>query len=283
MMNKAELSKQAVVAAMRLRREYGIQLNTAICPYDLAHKMGIKVQFLQIPSLEGMYSPAPKQAIILGSERPAGRKRYTCSHEIGHHVFSHGYRLDELESESSQDSPEEYIAQRFAGALLMPQIAISSAIKKRGWDPSRLEPEYAYRLSREFGVGYSTFLSHLGFTFPEISRSYLDSLKKIKLKEIRKKIIGFEIETDVFVVDKYWSKATLDLEIGDWVITPEDCTFENTKFLEKKEGVRGALKACTQGECGINFNTERDIDCRITKKFFFGLAKYQYLEEEENE
>src|SRR3989442_641722 len=108
-MNKSALAADAVRAAALLRANLGIEAAVGLCPYDLAMQLQIKVSFIGAPSLEGLYSPDPRPAIILNSERPAGRRRFTCGHEIGHHVFNHGCRIDELaEDNASGSTPEEY-------------------------------------------------------------------------------------------------------------------------------------------------------------------------------
>src|SRR3989442_233526 len=99
-MNQRMLAAHAARTASLLRGEHHIGLAEGLCPYDLAIKLQIKVCFTEAPSLEGMYSPDPRPAIILGAERPAGRRRFTCAHEIGHHVFQHGCRIDELTEEN---------------------------------------------------------------------------------------------------------------------------------------------------------------------------------------
>ena len=149
-MNTRLLSEQAVRAAGLLRVQHQIGPAHGLCPYDLAIDLQIKVIFISAPSLEGMYSPEPRPAIILNSERPAGRRRFTCAHEIGHHIFQHGYRIDELtEENSSSTSPEEFLAQRFASALLMPKIAVDSAFARRSWSPAAAEAEQFFIVAQE--------------------------------------------------------------------------------------------------------------------------------------
>lgn len=281
-MNKADLGKQAVLAAGRLRSAHGIGTGEGLCPYDLAIKMGIKVSFIQAPTLEGMYSPAPKQAILLGSERPAGRRRYTCAHEIGHHVFNHGSKIDELDGENAFNNPEEYIAQRFAGALLMPALAIRSSLTKRNWKIETLTVDQAFQLSGEFGVGYETFLTHLSFTFLA-HKDHFDELKKKTPKQIRRSIIGREMEEDVYLIDQFWNKKTIDLEVGDIVIVKDKVTVTNQN-LELVEGFTDRYMATKQG-CGqLKFSSDqRTIETRVSKRNQECLAKYRHLEEVEDE
>ena len=95
-MNKSLLANQAVYKASRLRSLNNINPSQGLCPFDLGRKLGISMRLFSIPNLEGMYSITPNLTIIIGSERPLGRRRYTCGHELGHHVFGHGLKIDEI-------------------------------------------------------------------------------------------------------------------------------------------------------------------------------------------
>ena len=52
-----------------------------------------------------------------------------------------------LTSEASRFEPEEFMAQSFAGFLLMPKLAVCNAFKVRGWNPAQSSPEQIYRIS----------------------------------------------------------------------------------------------------------------------------------------
>src|SRR5258708_4172699 len=96
MSTRKDLAREALTAALEIRKNKIKNLVDPICVYDLAEELKIEVRFADIPSLEGMYSSAPRPAIILGSERPAGRRVYTCGHELAHHVFGPGTRVEQL-------------------------------------------------------------------------------------------------------------------------------------------------------------------------------------------
>ena len=50
----------------------------------------------------------PRINIFISSLRPTGRQHFTCAHELGHHIFNHGMKIDELVSkkESSYNDDE---------------------------------------------------------------------------------------------------------------------------------------------------------------------------------
>lgn len=282
-MNYETLAKEAVRAAGNLRRQHGVGVAEGLCPYDLAIKLDIKVSFLAAPSLEGMYSPQPEPAsIILSSERPSGRRRYTCGHEIGHHVFNHGYRVDQLdESNSSASSPEEYLAQRFSSALLMPKIAVDAAFARRGWALNKLSPEQVYTISQEFGVGYTTLIANMQMNLNSITNHQANQLRSVPLSRIRETIIGKDSGSDVFVVDSKWNRSSVDLETNDVLLLPPDASISGSLMSQVSKNSFLALK---QGVVEISFGQDaRKLPLRISKHNFAGLARYRHLEEESDD
>ncbi len=94
-MNKVR-ANQIAAKALQIRKNYLYAgPSIPICPFNLAEAMGFDVRFVKISSFEGMYL-SDKLIILIGAERPEGRKNFTCAHEIGHHVLGHGTVIDEV-------------------------------------------------------------------------------------------------------------------------------------------------------------------------------------------
>ena len=91
---------------MKLRRRVGIELHEAVCPFDIAQKIGVDVRLQITPSMDGVYCQMKNRPplIVLASERPAGRQNFTCSHELGHHEFGYGAHLDEFLNDAALQS-----------------------------------------------------------------------------------------------------------------------------------------------------------------------------------
>lgn len=279
-MNREALAKQAVREAALIRARHGIRPAEGLCPYDLAIKLGIKVSLLDAASLEGMYSPAPEPtSIILSSERPAGRRRYTCGHELGHHVFNHGYMIDELDEEnSSPDSPEEYLAQRFSSALLMPKIAVDSAFSRRGWPTRTLRPEQVYKVAHELGVGYTSLIANMQVNLRSLAPGLATSLSRVPLAEIRQGLAGFEIKTDVYIVDQHWLRPTVDVEVGDLIVLPQGGTINGQTVSPGAASNTFTARASGVGEINLGTGT-RALELRVSKRGFTGLARYRHFED----
>ena len=221
MNSRDKLATVAASAALRLRTKYGLGLLRPICAVDLALKVGIEVRFEPIASLEGIYSAELPQTIVLSTLRPKGRRAFTCAHEIAHHLFQHGSRVELVEAADRLPhwDEKEYLADRFAASLLMPKIAIRNSFVRRGWTPEDCTPEQIYTIAHSFGVGFTTLIRHLERTLFLLSvdqgrnacdvRCCLDSELRSPAAKCR---------PDLVPVDQQWGSQTLDLEVGDLVI-----------------------------------------------------------------
>jgi len=247
---RKQLAREALAAALKLRTSKGRNLVEPICIYDFAEELEIEVRFADISSLEGMYSNAPRPAIIIGSERPAGRRVYTCAHEVGHHHFGHGTRVDEIRSDGAAAAPfdpEAFIAQSFAGFLLMPKLAVCNAFAVRAWKPAQTTMEQVYRISNFFGVRYSGLIHHMANSLGILSGSTAEQLLKIKLKDIRGEFVS-DPKRQLVLVDTFWKGRPIDLEVGDLLVAPADTMCEGRCLIHVERNAKGELfEACQPG------------------------------------
>jgi Zn-dependent peptidase ImmA (M78 family) len=283
---RRSLAKLALLEAERVRGSLGVPRMAPIDPIDLASKYGCEVRFLKLPSLEGIYSPEPRPVIILGAERPAGRKRYTCAHELAHHVFKHGVRLEALKNQTSGQyrSEKEFLADVFAGFLLMPQIAVKRALKDRVWDANTLTPEQAYYLACYFGVGYSTVITQLTSSLHLMSQEYADKLKKTSPKQI-KIHYGVDATSELIFVDYHWNHKTVDLDVGDILVLPQDIvpmSDGKLKIVSQADNGSCAFKAIFSGYSrAVDIRQSWGVNIRISRRHYEGLAQYRYFDESE--
>lgn len=281
------LAKLAAMEAEKMRLFAKVPNTAPIDPFDLAVKCGCEVRFMSLASLEGVYSPEPRPAIVIGSERPAGRRAYTCAHELGHHAFKHGMRIEELDAQKQacSRSPEEFLADVFAGFLLMSQSTVCRALKDRGWEAACLFPEQVYCLASYFGVGYGAVVNHLAYSLRMIPRESAVDLLKTKPKQIKEQY-GAKASSEVVLVDRNWLHRAVDLEAGDTVVVPQKTSVEPGERLQLVEEnadckiYRAVSSGFTRVFCQ---NSEWAVNVRISRKNYEGLAKFRFLEEMEDD
>ena len=286
MNDRRAIARQAIAAALRTRLSLGYGLEHAVCVYDLAEKLGVEVRFLDLPSMEGMYSSASGPTIIVSSLRPSGRRAFTCAHELGHHNRSDGVEIDELveQWDKPRFDPKEFAADCFAGALLMPKMAVSRAFAVRGWSMEECTPEQAYMVAGYFGVGYTTLIHHLRGALQALPDTRAQALLKVSPRKAQSLLLGWQTSQTVVVVDSHWTGRAVDVEVGDLIFVQEgaqadgEC-LEPSPDVEHGELFRAARPGIGRLEAGTTWSTF----VRVSRRDYVGRALYRHWEEEADE
>jgi hypothetical protein len=269
------LAQQAVLAALRFRARRGRVCDQPVCPIDLALEEGVEVRLSALTSLEGMYAPEGP-AIVLGSLRPAGRRAYNAAHELGHHEFGHGLRVDELLGrEPAARGEAEFVADRFGAALVMPKVAVMRSFSVRAWTPETATPAQAFAVAGELGVGYSTLIGYLAGTLGMIRPATSERLRKTSPKAIRAALAGRDHQAGVVVVDRHWYGRAVDVEVGDLLLVDRDVVFDGPALKRLSPGI---LRARAPGVAHLARSTG-DLLVRVMRRGYTGLAIYRHFEE----
>ena len=248
MARKRDLSMMSLKKALHARLESGIQKWESLCVFDLANSLGVDIWFKALSSAEGFYSYDPERpVIIISSLRPYGRQAFTCAHELGHHLFNHGTKLDEITiGQSSFYNEEEFLADQFAAYLLMPKTAIQRYFFEKGIPLNSIKPTDILVASFWFGVGYQTLIHHMEKSLSLIVPSMSQTLLRSKPSSIRRELIGKPIDK-LLLVERKWGRRPVDIEKGtlvgfheeiksliDGVVCKEKASGYNLYLFEKK-------------------------------------------------
>lgn len=280
-MNRQELARTALRCALECRRLAQSALDAPVCVYDLAERAGAEVWFFGGASFAGMYAKDFGR-IFVPAERPAGRRSFTCAHELGHHVFGHGSRVEELNFDrSDNDIPEEVLANTFAAFLLMPRQAVTHAFRRRGMASQNVSPQDLYRVSSQLGVGYDTLVTHMRWSLNLIDHARMRDLTAVQPKEVRRRLLGTVRSGHLVLADDQWEKVAIDLEVGDHAIVPA--------HAEIRGGSVRVIGDCGSGVVlealrpGISQAQSQQNDwasmIRVSRKQFVGRAAYRNLED----
>lgn len=277
-MTRRALATSAVRRAGTLRARLGYGPADAVCPFDIATRIDVEVRFVGVPSLEGMYE-AQTSTVIINSLRPAGRRRYTCGHELGHHLHGHGTSFDGA-GEFVADRTEEFVANHFARALLMPKLAVAAAFNRRGWSVADVTAEQAFIVAQDLGVGFTTLLDQMSVTLHLLDRTVAVQLSKTRPQQLRERLMPGGAEHDVVPVDRHWGARPLDLEVGDVVLCPSGTHFDGA--CVERDGTR--LRASTPGRGELRIAGRTDVvPVRVSRREFVGRARFRHLEEVDDE
>lgn len=281
MLNRRALTYEAAQEAADARDAAGVQQDVPLCAYDLAHILNAGVRFVDV-DMEGMYERGPPSRILLSPYRPLVRRTFNCAHELGHHRFGHGSTIDELKSASAStpqsELPEEILANAFAGFVLMPAIAIQRAFFRRALSPSNATALDMFRVACDFGVGYTTLLTHLTFALDEITNRRRQELEKWKANDLRRMALGYVDSSPMILVDELGEAFTVEVECDYGLLIPSGSTIDGDGLVLERGLPSGDFyRAKKRGLTRVMMKS-RIVDVRIMPPKFIGLAKFRYME-----
>ncbi len=288
MKERKALVLEATRQAISIRTKAGLKLWEPVSIYDFVQEHDIEVWFTDLPTLEGVYYKGTPPRIIITSLRPAGRRIFTCAHEFGHHVFNHGDTIDEIGS-LSKDSPNEFLADCFAGQLLMPKTAVGRAFTDRGWSVETCTPLQAYTIAAWFGVGYTTLIQHMSNMLAILPKKYAATLNKYQPKDIRAEVLGQDITEDLTIVDLQWVDRAIDIQVGDVVHLPANVVIEQVGNYLALECLNADSKATLfrgikPGLCRLySLKTDWAAFVRVSRRGFVGRSIYRHMEDLDDE
>jgi hypothetical protein len=283
---RTTMARSASTSSLRMRASIHAKPWQAIDVFDLAQSIGVEVRFANIASMEGMYLRQELPVILIASERPAGRQRFTCAHELGHHVFGDGSRVDELfetGTERRQRGDEELRADMFAGLLLMPKTAVQHGFAVRDLKLSTVTAMDVFRVTCWLGVGYTTLLKHLKYALHIIPEDRFQDLMRYSPKSIRESVLESQESGDMIVADERWDSRPIDLRVGDVLLAPTGASIEGRACAHKAELESGSLFAAVMPGVARVETTSWAAFVRVARRGYEGRSVFRHLEEVDDE
>lgn len=287
---RRDLALVALRRALSLRGEMGIEPQAPAPVFDVIDRIGIKLSFMPIPSLEGVYQGPPNPVILVSSDRPPGRQAYTGAHELGHHVYGHGVAVGVASDDAGQEppasaDPEKYLADRFAGFFLMPKMAVKHGFRVRGWEPTECTPRQVYTVAGWLGVGYTALVHHMRGSLGMLTYPQSVRLLKASPKDIRASILGREVRENLLVVGEKWTNRAVDVQVGDLILLPSGTYHEAKNLRVVEEAERTVLLSATAPGVGRVYRPESGWAAfvRVSRRNYVGLGPYRHLEDPDYE
>ena len=288
MTRRVDLAKLALGRALRLRRAYGLAVTTPVCPFDVAEWRGIEVRFVDVPSMEAMYRGNESPTILINANRPMGRRAFSCAHELAHHEFGHGSRIDDVSpggAPAGRKVDEEYLADTFAGFLLMPKSVVEHALAVRGLTAATATAEQLFLVAGALGVSFEALITQLQWTLALVAPARGRALLATSLPVMRRFHLGRDCDERLLVVDRFWSGRAVDIEVGDLVLAPADTMVADDRLsvVERHDDrvlLRGAAPGVTQLMLG---DGSWSSFARVSRPGFVGRAVFRHLPDEDHE
>lgn len=286
MINYKQLTKTALAEALKLRIKSKKDKVEVFDIFDFSESLGIEVRFVDIPSMEAMYIKSKRPSILISTHRPYGRQVFNCAHELGHHVFDHGTKVDEITENHLKPmklSPEEYLANSFASFLLMNKTQITFAFNSRGLDPEFATPQDYYAIAGWLGVGYTSLVNQMDSTLNLISKDKVKELLSTSPKLIRLEILGENTSNNLLIVDTKWDSRAIDASVGSYIIVPNQTIFEGNCVSCVRVEHNYILYQGQQPGIGrfVNSINNWASYVRVSKHGYIGRSSFRYLEDPE--
>jgi hypothetical protein len=279
MATRQELARMALRAAFEVRRKIGVLFEDPICIYDLAEKLRLEVWFVGGSSFGGIYAKDMGR-LFVPAERPAGRKAFTCAHELAHWWFDHGTRVDGLDFDrADHEVPEERLANLFGGYLLMPRHSVVDAFQRRRLEPQLCAPLDIYTVACQLGVGYEALIKHLRWSLNLINQSRMTDLEAIRPKAIRESVLGFPASGHLVLTDDRWRKVAIDLEVGDLAVISSNAQLRGQSVKPVGECAKGQIIQGVRPGLTQAIASSWAAMVRVSRKEFTGRGAYRHLED----
>ena len=150
----------ASMEAARLHQAMQTPYDQPVDVFMLAQRLGLWLVAQPLDKAFGFYLRKEHAAgVVINSQHPETLQRFTCAHEIGHHVLGHESHTDDAATLQSMSNLalQEHQAQVFAAALLMPAPLVNRTLRRLG-NAGRLQPTDIYAASRDMAVSYTAAL-----------------------------------------------------------------------------------------------------------------------------
>lgn len=276
--------RAAAHLALSLRLRFGYTLETPCDIYELIKAIGgIDLQFVDIPSLEGLYlDDYGSHRICVGIHRPVGRQRFTAAHELGHHAFGHGTHLDLMGdfADDSEMPEEEQIADAFGSYLLMPRRAVCVGLRLSEQPVSGLTPLGVFKAAAWLGVSYGGLLRQMHRSLNLIGARQFASLNHVPPKEIKSQICLQQTESDVWPLDEMWRDRTLHCRVGDLIHGLDSVAIQRGGPMLRASAEAGVARANSTGCIETTLKRGGSLLIKVCRTAYVGFYEYRYLPEE---
>lgn len=280
-----EIATVAYKGAIDVRERAGIHRLDPINIFDCAQRLKVDVRFIVGGTFEGMYEK-DRKVIILPTDRPAGRRVFTCAHELAHWRYKHGSMLDDATTvESYNDRPEERLANMFAGYVLMFPPAVDSARAALEINYSNCSAQDLFALASWFGVSYASMIGHLRWALGILSHRRYDELKKVTPRAIRSLILRGRECSHLVDLHRLVPKMPIDLEVGDLALLPAGVAFNSRCLVTIESQADHTLVEAVAPGIALLGKTNDDwaAVARVMRRGYTGRSVFRHLESDDDE
>jgi Zn-dependent peptidase ImmA (M78 family) len=255
----------ASMEATRLHKRMNTPLDRPVDVFLLAQRLGLWLAAQPLDAYGFYLRQGNASGIVVNSRHPESLQRYTCAHEIGHHILGHESHADDASTLNrySQLGQQELQAQVFAASLLMPLPVVRHVLREIWTERASLGPVEVYLFSRNIGVSYAAAAWQLA-EYKLLSRGQAKQLVKQGAAAAKDELRGMtwvaEARADVWVLDEHWDGIAIACRVGDEVHLrlPEDLSTGRMWTIDAP--AVGSVRRSVAAGPALSWNGAEDID-----------------------
>ena len=207
--SRKNIMRQAVAEAEKQLLRIGVNYQEPLDIFKIINEMGIILMFRPLEGkTDGFYLPKtihrPKAGILVNSQRPYTRQRYTAAHELCHYIEKDSARIEVISEGCAQlplgRSKGEIFAESFAEHFLMPAKLVTYFFRKLGLKKGNLNEKDIYKLALFMRTSYEATCNHL-LNLEFIFQNQHSRLIKIPPKKIKSTWASDLGHNDVWPID----------------------------------------------------------------------------------
>ncbi|HAN91177.1 MAG TPA: hypothetical protein DCQ33_03745 [Nitrospira sp.] len=153
--------------------------------FGALYRTGYRLEFTALSNISGALMQAEGCSactIVVNSDQPDDRLRWTAVHEFAHRVYRHlGQDSEHVDLYGPARLPEDQEADLVAAEILMPALNVLAAISKI--EATALSSTAMYRLADEFHVSYTAMVVRCG-SLGVLSPGQVQDLRSAKPSQI---------------------------------------------------------------------------------------------------
>lgn len=239
--------RRALQAADDLHNNLGLDQEMPVDVFDIVDRLGLWLVFNRLNNLLGAVLPRGDGGIMVTTQRGPAVQRYTVAHEIGHWILDYGEPSFDSEADIYFPTADrEFLAQLFAGQLLMPPPLVYETCNRYGViDSPTATPSRVYQVARDMGASYEATSRQL---------ANLDIIDRSQQERLLAKT-PLQVKTELGLGHR---------PVGAVDVWPVDLTGDETR-LQVTEGDEILITLPENRTTGYRWLTSREIEARSNR------------------
>jgi Zn-dependent peptidase ImmA (M78 family) len=213
------------MAAARLHARLHTDLSGPVDVFRIVQELGIWLNSRPLGNLFGFYLRQDDAlGICLNAGHPETLQRYTCAHELGHHLLGHASNLDDaadIDGAGGGTPAQERAAQVFAGNFLMPLGLVNRVLRRLDLYDRSLAAADVYQISRELDVSYTATvwrLRSLDRLDGPTAAAYAKAGAAAAKRALRGGLPSGSVRADLWVIEQAGDDLIGKCRVGDEIL-----------------------------------------------------------------